>query len=667
MKNKNKIAFKCACVVAAVFMSSSCNDFLDRLPLDAVTPENYFTTEADLASYAINMYGLFPRHEGWGVGPILRGDDNTDNQAAVNASYERWVPGNKRVPQSGGGWSFNNIRQINYFFEQVLPKYEAGAITGTEKNIKQYIGEMYFIRAYEYFNKLKAYGDFPILTQTLPDKQEALTEASKRSPRNEVARFILKDLDTAIEMMDNSPVGKKNRLTRNAALLFKSRVALYEATWLKYHKGTARVPGGPNWPGATKDYNRGFSIDIDSEIAFFFTEAMNASKIVADAISLTQNTGETNPATAHNGWNPYFDMFNANSMEEFEEVLFWKAYSTAQNVNHAVSYYLIGGSAGSGITKNFVDGFLMQNGLPIYAPGSGYVGENTIEELKTDRDVRLQLFVCAPTDVRTLAAGTRLRTTIGNPGILSNPEVRDVTGYRPRKCLSYDPTMDLASGVTQTYGCIIFRAAEAYLNYIEASYEKNGSLDATAEQYWKQIRQRAKVSDDIANTNAATDLSKEDDWARYSGTTLIDVTLFNIRRERRNEFISENFRYDDLRRWRALDMVKDYHIEGFNLWGSSYATAYVKESGESLLIPEGESTQQANVSSSSKSQYLRPNQIIRTNNEVYNGYNWSTANYLEPIAYQHFLITAGSAGDVSQSPIYQNPQWPIEPNATATN
>lgn len=118
----------------------------------------------------------------------------------------------------------------------------SGEIECVEKNIKQYIGEIYFLRAWEYFSKLQNLGDFPILTKVLSDKKEDLIEASKRRPRNEVARFILSDLDKAAELMTNSPVGGKNRLTRNAALLVKSRVALSEATWLKYHRGTGRVP-----------------------------------------------------------------------------------------------------------------------------------------------------------------------------------------------------------------------------------------------------------------------------------------------------------------------------------------------------------------------------------------------------------------------------------------
>ena len=95
-------------------------------------------------------------------------------------------------------------------------------------------------------------GDFPILTEILPDDYNAIREASKRRPRNEVARFILSDLDKAYEyMLPTAPVS--NRLNKDCAALVKSRAALFEATWEKYHKGSAFVPGGPGWPGASMD------------------------------------------------------------------------------------------------------------------------------------------------------------------------------------------------------------------------------------------------------------------------------------------------------------------------------------------------------------------------------------------------------------------------------
>lgn len=110
---------------------------------------------------------------------------------------------------------------------------------------------MHFLRALEYFNRYRKFGDYPIITEPLKDDMEILTEASKRSPRNEVARFILSELDKAAELMKDKDM-VKTRVNRDVALLMKSRVALFEGTWLKYFKGTAFVPNGDGWPGKPK-------------------------------------------------------------------------------------------------------------------------------------------------------------------------------------------------------------------------------------------------------------------------------------------------------------------------------------------------------------------------------------------------------------------------------
>lgn len=49
----NKLYIGLFCAMATL---SACNDFLDREPLDEITPDNFLYTEADLASYAINLY-----------------------------------------------------------------------------------------------------------------------------------------------------------------------------------------------------------------------------------------------------------------------------------------------------------------------------------------------------------------------------------------------------------------------------------------------------------------------------------------------------------------------------------------------------------------------------------------------------------------------------------
>src|SRR5690606_19607974 len=204
--NKNKISLgKWLFFSAAVtFSLSSCDEYLDRAPLSEVTPDVFLNSEADLSAYTIDAYN-FPTHAGFNVG-TFGNDNHTDNQAASTAAT-RWIPGEDRVPQSGGVWNFNSIRNMNYYLETVVPKWKNNDITGNSTNIEHYIGEGYFLRAYEYFNKLQAVGDFSILKRTLTNDRESLPEASKRRPRNEVARFILADLDSAILLMNNSPIG----------------------------------------------------------------------------------------------------------------------------------------------------------------------------------------------------------------------------------------------------------------------------------------------------------------------------------------------------------------------------------------------------------------------------------------------------------------------------
>lgn len=652
-------------VLASISVGStffcSCEDFLDRRPLDKVTPDSYLTKEDQLASYTIKAYS-FSTHSINSA--TVKNDLHTDNMASTNANYNWWVPGNKRVPnKDADNYSFSAIRNCNYFFELVLPRWQAGTIDGNETNIRHYIGEMYFLRAWSYFSKLRLYGDFPIAKSTLLDDSGLLVEASKRLPRNEVARFIIQDLDSAIMLMQ--PTFKnKNRLSSTVAQLVKSRVALYEASWLTYHRGTPFVPGGPGWPGAEAEYNQNFTIDLDTEVDYFLKEAMEASKAVADAVSLTTNNGVMDPTTSFAGWNPYFEMFSAIDMGEYDEVLFWRAYSKEQNIMHSVSGSLRNG-ADFGITKGFVDGFLMKNGLPWYATNSSYHGDRTIQDVKRDRDERLQLFLFDPATLIELESGIQR----GIPKITGMQENKDVTGYVVRKCYNYDPEQSPLAAISGTYGCIIFRAAEAYLNYMEACYMKNHSLDATAQSYWRAIRERASVDPDFNKTIQATDLSQENDWGVYSSGQVVDATLFNIRRERRNEFIGESMRWDDLRRWRALDQVQNYVIEGFNLWDEMYLEYINSSTGQSLLIEPGGSSQ-ANVSSRSASKYLRPYQIIQSNNEVYNGYTWTKANYLTPLPAYEIMLTSsvGEDGnvDLDSSPLYQNPYWPQKSGLSAT-
>jgi hypothetical protein len=654
---------------------------LEQEPKSSLPAEVYFSTDAQLQTYVDNLYtSAFSTHGSWSYGTFAI-DANSDNMAGTAAS-NIWVPINYKVSQGGGDWSFTYIYQCNYFFHFVLPKFEAGTITGRPALINHYVGEAYFLRALEYFKKLQALGDFPIITATLQDDMGALTEASKRQPRTEVAHFILDELDKAINLLNDNVA--KTRISKKAAYLLKSRVALYEGTWLKYFKGTPFVPNGTGWPGAAAHPGYQFPEgSIDAEIAFFLDAAMSAAKAVASVTPLVENNGVL-PQSLSDPDNLFLKMFGDVNLNGYSEVILWRQYNQGLGITHNICSYTTAGCHKTGLTRGYVDNFLMDDGTPIYAAGNRYQGDDSLNSVRINRDGRLQLFLKVPGDVNYYQGGAvpeRCYNVIEPlPDlVLGDAEKGYNTGYTLRK--GYNPTFEQMNVNNGSYtGCIVYRAAEAYLNYIEACYEKNGSLDADAKDYWVKIRNRANA---VANTTWAeiegntinkTVISSElnNDLGAYSaGAPLTDPTLYSIRRERRMELLAEGLRLPDLKRWRSLDQLTTtpYTIEGCKFWGANFHV-YTIAAGGSITRArpiDNEAHFTGVVSPSSRGQYVRPYEIKDTDPvTVQGGLKWKKGHYLNPIAVDHFLITSNDGTDASSSPIYQNPYWPIQSEATAT-
>lgn len=682
MKLNIKNVGACLLFGGTLLTTTSCNDLLDLEPVSQITPESFYQTADQLGAYMINYYGELQNpfsdamfHGGGYNDGIARSDGNTDIQVVDGGSMKLFVPDKWEV--AGGkqlqGW-YGSVRAFNYFLEMAEARLEAGEIEGDKELILNYIGEGYFFRALTYYRMLALYGDLPIVTKVLEDNNEVIVENSKRAPRNEVARFILEDLDRAMDRLYDRDHFKGQRVNKQVAALLKSRVALFEATFEKYHKGSGRVPGDTNWPGAKMAYNQGKNFNIEAEIDFFFDEAMKAAIIAIGNTELTTNNGKLEPEIGQiEGWNPYFEMFSQPSLKDVPEVLLWKEYNFDLGIKHNAIYRSRLG-ARSGYTRPFIESFLMKDGLPIYATGGEYQykGDKTIDDVKADRDLRLQLFVWGE---NTLVfsdpdAGKQVGKKFELPNLISiEQQTRMISGYQSRKYYSYDYSQGKSDNQQGTNACPAFRVAEAMLNYMEACYEKDGKLDATAEAYWKKIRQRAGVSDDFEKTIAATDLNKENDFGVYSGTQQVDKTLYNIRRERMQELFSEGFRFADLIRWRSFDrlITSKWIPEGVNFWDDMYKNFKTdpndKEDERELLIADGSSN--ANMSMKELSKYVRPYSISTLEtNELRDGYTWREAYYLYPLGITD--IRTGSADrDVNNSNLYQNIYWPIQAGGRA--
>src|SRR5690606_35775094 len=328
------------------------------------------------------------------------------------------------------------------------------------------------------------------------------------------------------------------------------------------------------------------------------------------AVPLVENTGayQNNPSDPVN---PYFNMFGDENMEGYSEVLLWRRYSVGIVTNN-VGMYETRGSNGIGTTRSMVNAFVMMDGKPIYASpmwvdeNSSYWGDDNLSNITKNRDTRAQIFIKRPGDrnMHTQPASHGVEYEPCPNLIATSGEEKYTTGYAIRKGLNFDGkhTQFEQSAI----GSLVFRATEAYLNYMEACYEKNGTLDGTADNYWRKIRRRAGINEDYTYTIGLTDMVEEGktDWGAYSAGQLIDPTLFNIRRERRCELMAEGIRMMDLKRWRSMDQMiqTPYHIEGIDLYSVlfPYWDCFKDGNGNSILIPG------VNVSDPSFGKYLQP-------------------------------------------------------------
>lgn len=664
-----------AAVTTAAFGLTSCNDLLDMKPISQITPGAYYQNADQLAAYLNNYYDSYLQmpysgsmSHSWGQWNEGKAKSDWDTDiycwGGGNTSLfadDHWEVSSGKALQG----YYGGVRVYNYFINTVLKQIENGTLPNSE-DVKNYLGEAYFFRALVYFRIMALYGDIPVITEVLPDENNVIVENSKRTPRNEVARFILSDLDKAIEMCYTRSKFNGQRVNREAAQLIKSRIALFEGTFEKYHRGSGRVPGDANWPGAKMSYNQGKTFNQEAEVKFFLTEAMNAAKEVADNADLAENNHKIDPVYGDkDDWNPYFNLFSQPSLANVNEALMWKQYNKDLGFYHLTGHSMVTGQ-NTGFTRSFIQTFLMKNGMPIYADNSGYHGDVTLDNVKADRDERLQLFMwgestptyCDP-EMTGVEAGKPLPVYMEedetDAAHITNTDAstRCITGYQQRKYYTYDAEQTRYSEQSTTNACPIMRSAEALLNYMEADYELNGRLDSKSQEYWRTLRTRAGVDTDFQKTIDATDLSKEMDFGRYSGTKLVDKTLYNIRRERVTELFSEGLRFADLIRWRGFDnmLTTKWVPEGCNFWDNMYKhyDPEIKCNGENDAV----------VSAKSLGKYLRPySKSMQPANELKDGYKWHEAYYLYPIGITD-IRTASADRSLENSNLYQNLYWPV--------
>lgn len=111
--------------------------------MSLVVPTEYYKDEAQIQAAVNKLYtDVLPSHTNWSFG-IFGLDSGTDNQVGFNPDA-KYAKGQWKVALENDNWNWENIHNINYSLEQSLANYNNKEVTGSEKNIRQYIGELYF-------------------------------------------------------------------------------------------------------------------------------------------------------------------------------------------------------------------------------------------------------------------------------------------------------------------------------------------------------------------------------------------------------------------------------------------------------------------------------------------------------------------------------------------
>ncbi|GGM95963.1 hypothetical protein GCM10010967_31830 [Dyadobacter beijingensis] len=496
MKTKKILSYTLALALLAT--ASSCD--LNEVPVDTATNEAVFGSESGLDLYANSFYDLLP---GTDVG-VFQIDDNSD--LVARNGVDDYLAVNALSPITSSGWSWTQLRNINYFIEN------AEKSTVPAKN--HYIGMARFFRALFYFDKVKRFGDVPWIEKTIDVKDDA-TLYGARMNRYEVMDKVLADLNFAIENITLASDPSVTRITKNVARAYKTRIALFEASWRKYHTEDNKQSTANAW----------------------------YEEVVKEANAIT---GYTLHSTVPD--KSYRELFLAKSAFTDESILS-VALSASLQIYSSANRRFISPTYGNrpSLTRRFINTYLNLDGTP-FTSKAGYETTPFVEEVK-NRDLRLK---------QTIRTGDYTRTENGLPVVAPPNFSQTYTGYQPIKWC-YDERFPFDDESRNDNAHIVMRWAEVLLNKAEALAE----LDKMTAAEWTNtigaLRKRAGITGATLTTVPAT---ADPYMVSFFGGKFTNPVLLEVLRDRGVEMVFEGLRPDDLRRWKLGNLFQSTPMNG---------------------------------------------------------------------------------------------------------
>ena len=505
----------------ATTMLASCADILDKKPLTEISDNDLWSDPALLKAFVNSRYNQVGVNGAESMqSSIVDETELTWLRGCETHNFARLSPTDLgRMNGAWWGWDnrswstkWTNISNCNIFFERVD---NVGFTDETEKT--KLVGQVRFIRAFEYWDLIARWGAMPIITKSfsINDREEIVGQ--KRNTYKECIDFLVSELEQAAkELPANWSGDDYGRATSVAALALKSRILLYAASPLMNED--VKIP----------------------EVGYTTPEPdrwQKAAKAATEALDAAQTAGyelyNLNGDPSKNYQLIFMDNTAANKETLFARMgtssADGESISSCDQYNNPNGY---GGWGGNCPLQELVDAYeVVKDGV-----ASKFDWNNPEEKANpyANRDPRFYATILYDgakwmtrnvetyfdVDNNGTIIGGGKDTKFGNDSWNASP-----TGYNMKKFMDEGYALNSWNFCARNW--IHLRMAELYLNKAEALYhigDEEGAREAL-----KPVRQRAGMP---AVTATGADL------------------LEAIKNERRIEFAFEEHRYFDVRRWK---------------------------------------------------------------------------------------------------------------------
>jgi hypothetical protein len=620
-------------VLLLVLTFYSCNYLnIDNYIDEEMKYDSIFANKRYIEAYMWDAASLFP-DEGtiFGGNMYTPGPMATDEAFCLFASSEfqgmAYVTGEFNADNLGvfgARWVeyYRIIRQCNTIMTRID---EASDWTSTERT--RILAYTRFIRAYAYYNLLLNWGPIVLLYDEIPNNNEEMPYYDRpRDLYDDCVEYICTEFEEAAKTLPEKAqsIMDYGRPTKGAAYALTARLRLMHASplyngghiariyfgnWTRKTDGQhyiSQTPDPKRWAVAAAAAKRVMDLTIGGLPAY----KLHTVEADDDTRPLPENVDDPDfhkpfPAGAA-GIDPlrsYSEMFNGETGMYVNPEYIW-----ARNSPNLKSYtrhsfpVANGGWNGLCVTQKIIDAYEMADGrlrtaasseYPYSETGftetltsfSGYRLNANVYNMYVNREMRFYASIgfseCFWPCLSTESAHKNITVTYysdspNGRSNASNPNNHPITGYVIKK---YINPVDAATGTGSRIldkAFPIIRYAEILLSYAEAlnalgSESYTIEVDGASQTFFRDANEIKKAINQVRYRSGLPGLTDTE-------LADADFVLSKIKKERMVEFLYENRRYFDVRRWGDYEDSESQSIMGMN-------TAASKDSYYQKVVP----------------------------------------------------------------------------------